>query len=129
MERYKAKLDLQERFEICLQHWTNSMDAVMEDRGAVNRFTVVAFEDFLESPRRALDELCSFLELQFDEAMVPAEGQRLPFGTRFGTRWFPLRTDVNEPYLDAIPDDLLADVVERAGSRAAEFGYRQPGTS
>jgi hypothetical protein len=126
MERYSARLTLDDRFDICLQHWVNSMQAVMEDSKEIEHFSVMAFEDLLSRPRRSLSAVCRTLGLVFEEQMVPAQGQRLPFGTRFGTRWFPLRTDVNDTYLEAVPDEYVQRVTNRAGERAQEFGYLPP---
>jgi hypothetical protein len=126
MERYKGRLSLSERFELCIQHWSNSMDAVLEDGRRLPRFKVVAFERFLSEPEQSLRDLTQFLELDFNLDMVPSEGQAPPLGTRFSERWFPLRGNVNEPYLQSIPNSLLEELRVRIGPRAAQLGYEPP---
>lgn len=126
MQRYSKDLDLDARFEICVQHWCNSMRCVEEDGGQVHALARMRFEDFLVDPRGSLERLCSFLGLPFAEAMVPAEDQRVPFGSRFRERWYPLKVDVNDRYLDALPEDYEHKLVERLGQRAANFGYLPP---
>lgn len=126
MERYSEDLDLDARFELCVQHWVNSMNCVVTDRTRVSHFKAMAFEAFLERPRQALEELCDFLHLDFEDEMVPAEGQNVPFGSRFRSRWYPIRTDVNDRYLESLPDRYAATLQERLGERAAEFGYFPP---
>ena len=126
MERYKKQLSLGDRIQVCTQHWMNSMDAVLEDARSVLRFKVMAFEEFLAAPKQSLSELCQFLSIDYGDDMVPAKGQSVPFGTRFSRRWFPVRPEVNDRYLEAIPQDHLEQVVARIEERAREFGYEPP---
>lgn len=126
MERYTSFMDLDERMEVCVQHWSNAMECALEDRSRVTNFHTVRFEDFLREPKKSLVELCDFLELPFQESMVPSEHHELPLGSRYRDRWYPLRPEVNKQYIEGISDRHLAMVKERCGAIAEELGYKPP---
>lgn len=126
IRRYAKKHDLDTRFEICLQHWHNSMTCVEQDREQLSAFTIMKFEDFLIDPRSSLESLCRFLDIPFMEDMVPAPGHKIPFGSRFPDRWFPLKADVNQRYLAELPRRFEEKIRDRAGDLAAAYGYHSP---
>jgi hypothetical protein len=123
MRRYAEYMTLDERFAVCVQHWSNVMRRVWEDKDKVSHFTWMRFEDILREPRESLLELCAFLDLPFEEAMVPKAEDSLPFGSKYSRRWYPLRPDVNQKYLDEIPDGYVKAVTEECGAMAEVFGY------
>jgi len=88
MERLKGKLSFKERLEICAQHWANSIRCALEDRS--EDMLLVRFEDLLREPKRFLRQICEHVELEFYEDMLPAPHHKIPFGSRFRDRWYPL---------------------------------------
>lgn len=126
MKRYASFLSLDERMEVCVQHWSNAMRCALEDRDKVSNFKAMRFEDFLREPRASLMTLCEFLDLPFLEDMIPSEHHQLPLGSKYRDRWYPLRTDVNKPYLEEIPDKYIAMVEKRCQPIAEHFGYSSP---
>ncbi len=126
MRRYAKRMSLDERLEICVQHWSNVMKAILEDRDKVSNFGWVRFEDVLREPRKYIAKICEYVELDFREEMIPHKGDKIPFGSKYRDRWYPLRTDVNEPYLQKIPSRYVAVIRERCGEMAADFGYYPP---
>lgn len=126
LRRVADTLDLSARFEICVQHWINSMRCVEEDKDEVAAFTWMRFEDVLSKPDESMRTLCEFLGLPYAGDMVPAAGQSVPFGSRFPERWYPLKREVNDRYLADLPDEFETKLVERAGELAAGFGYQPP---
>ena len=126
MRRYAKYMSLDERVEVCLQHWLNTMKSVMEDKDKVSNFTWIRFEDMLRNPKETLLNLTRFLGLTFIEDMIPAPHHRIPLGSKYRDRWYPLRPDVNERYLKEIPEKYLRQIEERCGAIAAEFGYHPP---
>lgn len=126
MKRASRALDLDGRFEVCVQHWRNSLRSVEEDRDEVAAFTTMRFEDLLAAPQRSLERLCRFLGLSPTPEMIPARHHTVPFGSRFRDRWYPLRADINERYLDALPARFEELLVERIGELAASYGYLPP---
>ena len=128
MRRYAKYMSLDERVEVCVQHWSNSMCCVLEDKDKVSNFKFVRFEDVLHEPRKTLAELCDFLDLSFTDDMIPSEHHSVPFGSKYKDRWYPLRVDVNRQYLDAIPSKYIDLIVEHCRDIAEQFGYLPPNT-
>lgn len=126
MKRYAKKIDLETRFEVCLQHWINTMRCIEQDKDQVSAFKAMKFEDILTEPQERLRELCRFLDMPFDEEMVPSPNHSVPFGSRFPDRWYPMRPDVNQRYLAELPEKFERQIVDRAGDLAASYGYHPP---
>ncbi|OPX40855.1 MAG: hypothetical protein B1H13_05220 [Desulfobacteraceae bacterium 4484_190.3] len=80
-----------DRLEICAQHWANSIRCALEDRK--EDMLGVCFEDLLQEPEKTLRQLCEHVELEFDEDILPAPHHKIPFGSGFRDRWYPLRLD------------------------------------
>lgn len=126
MKRYAAFLSLSERVELCAQHWANAMGCALEDKGKVAHFKVMRFEDFLNEPKDSLAELCSFLDLTYDDDMLPRAHHKVPFGSKYRDRWYPIRPDVNNQYLEDIPQRYIDKIAERCQPLAEGFGYSKP---
>jgi len=121
MERLKKRLSFKERLEICAQHWANSIRCALEDRD--EDMLVVRFEDLLQGPERVLREICEHVELDFYEDMLPAPYHKIPFGSRFWDRWYPLSLDRALHYIERATPEELEIVERRCGSLARALGY------
>ncbi|MFC2165107.1 sulfotransferase [Acidobacteriota bacterium] len=126
MKRYAKFMDLDERMEICVQHWFNMARCVEEDREKVDNFMRVKFEDLLAFPERVLKVICRFIEIEFMDDMVPQAHHRLPRGIRFPKGWYPLVTNINEKYLTKIPPKYVELVYEKCHELAEMQGYFRP---
>lgn len=126
MERYASFMSLEERIDLCAQHWTNAIRSAVEDAKSVKRFKTVRFEDILDDPEGEVGGLCDFLGLEFNQNMLPQAHHTIPLGSRFPDRWYPLITEVNARYLDEIPTRLLEIIDERCGELAKTFDYSMP---
>ncbi len=126
MSRYSSFLSFDERFEICLQHWKNCMQTVLDDSKHLKNFKWFSFEGFIENIEEKTKELCSFLELPFEESMLPAADQSIPFGTKYTERWFPVKKTVNEKYIHKIPSRYFDWAEAYLGDVASLFGYYHP---
>nr|WP_272507878.1 sulfotransferase [Salinibacter ruber] len=126
MERYSSFMSLRERVEVCAQHWANSMRYALHDGQNVEHFIHFRFEDILQEPEPQMQEMCSFLGLDYKHDLLPAPHHEVPFGSRFRDRWYPLRPDVNEKYFDEVSDRFLDIIDERCGALAETFGYERP---
>jgi len=127
MARYSSFLSFEERFDLCIQHWANCMETVLEDAKHLRHFRHWRYEDFLAEPETHTRALCEFVGLDFRDDLLPAPEHRIPFGTKFGDRWYPLRPDNNDAYLEKITRTQLLRVRERCGELAEHFGYAFPG--
>lgn len=126
MKRYSNFLSLKERFQICLEHWRNTAKAIEEDKEKVPRFKQVAFEHLLMRPEAVLRDICEFVGLNYSENLLPQPHHKLPLGTRYEERWYPLRPDVNNRYLNEIPKEYVCMIKEECGELAERYGYLPP---
>lgn len=121
MERLKGTLTFQERLEICAQHWANSIRCAMEDWD--NDMLLVRFEDVLQEPAEEVRRLCNHIQLEFHEDMLPSPHHKIPFGSRFRDRWYPLNPGRTLCYIQrAMPEEILI-IEARCGPIARELGY------
>jgi len=126
MERYAQFRDVEERVEVCSQHWANAMSYALRDGEQVEHFTWVRFEDILRRPEEKVRDLCGFLNLEFRDDLLPAPHHELPLGSKYRDRWYPLRPEVNKKYLENAPSKLLDVIEDRCKPIAQKFGYDRP---
>jgi len=124
MARLADTVELADRIRLCAEHWTNCMNAALEDRHAApSGLLTVKFEDLVANPSRTLQEVGSHCDLEIGDHMLPQAGDTLPFGSRFRDRWYPLRPDVNDAYNNRIGAHTVRLVNELAGSTVERLGY------
>lgn len=127
MRRYSSYISWKERLCICSQHWFNSMNAALVDANRVgNNLLVLKFEEILKNPEASMRKICEFVNLEYDAEMIPQKHHTIPFGSRYSTRWFPLRTSVNEPYYNKITKEEVEVIEKYCGTLANGFGYEKP---
>ncbi len=108
------------------QHWTNSMQAALDDKKKVRNFMQIKFEDFLIEPEVSMKKVCKFAELNYNPDMLPKSSDKLPLGTIRGKRWYPLNPKVNDNYLNKLNEDMIEVIHKRCGHLASYFGYELP---
>jgi len=126
MEVLKKKLSFQERLEICAQHWANSIRCALEDQD--KDMLIIQFEELIKSPEKILRYICDHVELDFQEDMIPAANQKVPFGSRFKDRWYPLILDRALHYINNYNSDEIIIVKTRCEKLAMELGYESINT-
>jgi hypothetical protein len=121
---FRVQLSWERRLELAAEHWANAYGTALEDARRIPNVTVVRFEDWLASPAVGTHALCETLGLDFDEAMTPQRGQRLPFATLPGDRkWYPLYRDARTDGLTPADVEIIA---RRCGELAIALGYPTP---
>lgn len=124
MRRLADKLPLSRRIEICAEHYGNSMRAVFEDCAAAGiDLHILPFERLLQSPEASLRAVCEFVELDFRQDMLPSSEHRLPWGSRFLDRWYPVRPEVNRAYEHKIDAFVVQTVNHWCGDVIDRLGY------
>lgn len=126
LQRLADRFSFQERLSLAAQHWANSMKYALQDSSKARHFLILGFEDFLRDPQAQLQDLCSFLDLEFTENMLPQPGDKFPLGTLRRSRWYPLRVDVNDVYLESIDRESADIIAERCQLYASQLGYKYP---
>jgi len=125
-------LSIEEKVVIASQHWRNSMQAALEDAEANPeiRLRHWTFESMLTEPVRVLSEICEFTGLDWRPEILPSATDTIPWGSRYDafnkSKWYPLRTDVNDRYLAELPQSARAIINDTCGVLAKRLGYTEP---
>jgi hypothetical protein len=124
---HRVAIAPEQELRLAAEHWANSYRIALDDARQIPNVTVVRFEDFVSEPEAVVRRLCAFVGLDFEEAMVPRAGDRLPFATLPGDRkWHPLFPD---PWLAKVTERDAAVVASICEALASELGYAWPGTA
>ncbi len=120
-------LPLEKRLALAGQHWANSMKTALQDAPSVTNFKIIRFENLLTSPEETLKQICQFIELPYLPTMLPMPEDRFPLGATGSSKgdhkWYPLRTDVNRRYLEAL-EPWMVDVLDsHVGKLAVKWRY------
>lgn len=117
----------EESLSFCCQHWRNTYSWALKDGRCVENFALFSFEDFLSDPASLLKSLCVFADLNFNPNIVPAPDQdRTPYAM-MPSRWYPIRQNVNQKYLDRLTRREISVIERECGDLALQLGYAPPG--
>jgi hypothetical protein len=125
IRRLEGNFSRKELLEYASQHWGNTMSIALEDGRNMGNFVTVKFEDVLSRPREKIKKISRFIGIKFTDRMIPSEDDRVPFGSKYRDRWYPLREGVNKKYYRKI-GRMDADIIERhCFPVAEELGYER----
>jgi hypothetical protein len=117
---------------LAAQHWANSYSCALEDikkNGDISALTL-RFEDILQNPSQRLKDICDFVELDYHADMLPRSHHRFPIGSTGSSKgdqkWYPIRPEVNEPYLDKVEPWMIQVVDEEIKELSDRFNYKPP---
>jgi len=114
-----------EALKIAAQHWANSMKYALKDSQEADLFTV-KFEDILNEPEEEMKKVCNFIEIDFDEDLLPQPEHEIPFGSKGKNKWYPLRPDVNQKYFDEMTQEDVEIIHSVVKKQAQRLGYDKP---
>jgi sulfotransferase family protein len=124
MKRLTPQLSYEERVDICAEHYANTMRATLEDADRHGfPLKIVRFETLIADTAATLREVCDFAGLSFHEDMLPAAHHRLPYGSRYRDRWYPIRAEVNAVYQSRIDAATIARVNFHGADVFPRLGY------
>lgn len=112
---------------LATEHWANSYRGALKDGTHLDRFKILRFEDLLAEPERRLRNVCDFLDLAYESEMLPGPDDHRPLGSTPDLKWYPLRPDVNQKYLQSLSAEEIEIIDERCGSLADRFDYTPGG--
>lgn len=125
LKAIEDKFNFNERLAFAAEHWANSMKYALIDKKKIKHLLIIRFEDILKEPEKYLKKICNFLELEFNNEMLPQPKHTMPFGSKFRDRWYPLRPDVNQIYLNEIKREHIEIIASRCEKYANIFDYEK----
>lgn len=126
LKKIKNNFSFLELLKLASQHWANSMKYALKDRLKVDYFKILRFEDVLKNPEKNIKAVCDFTDLEFHEDMLPKPSHKVPFGSRFRDKWYPLRPNVNEKYFKEVGPKHVEIIHKYCKEYANEFDYSKP---
>lgn len=123
-----VELGHEARVRLAAEQWENSYRIALQDGEELDRFSVVRFEDFVEDAVSVVRDLCAFVDLPFDEELVPQPHHTLPRATYpvGDAKWYPLRPD---SWLPRVVEQDAAIIAARCGALAERLGYSRAAVS
>jgi len=115
-----------EALKLAAEHWKNTFSVALDDLEGHNDSITLRFEDLLFNLRYWIEKIMKFAELEdgFDLDLII--GGSFPIGSVDRNKWFPIRTTVNDIYLQEIPS-WACDIIEAHCSELAkDFEYPRP---
>lgn len=124
MKRYSKFLKWQERLSLATQHWKNSIYAILEDIDDIGiDVLIIKFEDAVADINITMEKICDHCELDFNIDMLPSEKHKIPLGSMYRDRWFPIKTDINSKYDDLFDTESIEFVHKNCEELMSVLGY------
>jgi len=127
----RLPLPAEERLRLASEHWANSYRCVLEDAHKAANLKMIRFEDLLAAPSDYLQEICAFVDLEFQPSMLPAPEQHIPLGSTGSSsgdgKWYPIHPNTNQHYLDQLEPWIVNIVDRRVKDLAGRWGYTPEG--
>jgi len=117
---------LEEGLRLAAQHWKNTYQIALDDLENQPFGLFIRFEDLIEDPEQKLKQVLEFLNIEFDRDLLPQPYHKLPLGSKATEKWYPIRANVNEKYLDSITISASKIIQEEVEEIANIFGYTPP---
>jgi hypothetical protein len=112
----------EEKLRLACEQYCNSVTTCLEEANEVKHFATFRLEDLTASPHATLQRICSFLDLDLREDMLPSPSPRYHWGAIIDGKWWPLR-DPNAGYFGKISERDVTIIDEHCGNIITRFDY------
>jgi len=114
------------KLQLVSEHWRNTFACATEDLEKDDHAVFVRYEDLAANPEDELSRIAEAVELTYAPDMIPQEHHQLPIGAKERHKWFPIRTETNDKYLERLDASMASVIEESVGDIAGLLGYRSP---
>ena len=111
------------KLELACQHWRNTYTIALNDLGNMANNIIIRYEDFTNNPIDNVNKLLDHCELDKKRYSFPDEKMKIPLGTKDRWKWWPLIPDVNDKYLDELPEWAREIIENHCGDLIRRFNY------
>lgn len=128
-DEYEDNLPDHEWIKLFAQQWENSFNSALEDESNAS-LKFFRFEDILKNPKEKIRQLFQFINLDFQERVLPQKEDEIPLGSEhhvFTHKWFPLRPEVNKKHLNKLTKPEIEIIESECGDLADKFNYTPEG--
>jgi hypothetical protein len=113
----------EEKIEISVQHWGNTMKSVLSDSKKVKNFKSFKIESILKYQDEKIREICQFLNLSFEKSMMPSKEDEIPVTGLKDKKWYPIKEDINDRYLKKLKSEIKNRINDRYSEEVEKLGY------
>lgn len=118
----KEHFSVEEKLKVAVQHWNNSVECMLKERDK-NNFILIKIEDIVSNLSESMQSIFSFINVEFKSEYLPHQHDKLPFGTKRSERWYPVRTEINEKYVDSLPNFVREYILDHCKTNMEKIGY------
>ncbi len=118
----RAPWSYEDKLRLACEQFRNSVNTCLEESRDVRHFATFRLEDLVANPRETLRSICSFLELDFCEDMLPSPSHRYHLGAVLDGKWYPLRNP-NARYFKEISEKDVEMIERYCGDIVQRFRY------
>ncbi|MDB4093362.1 sulfotransferase [Flavobacteriaceae bacterium] len=104
LNRFKTQIGYKKCLKLAVEHWNNVGKEIFESSTLVENYLKIKIEDILLEPNKKINQICEFIELDFDLDMMPAKDQDFPRYSKYSDRWYPIKSDLNSKYFSKIDE-------------------------
>jgi hypothetical protein len=104
---WNKRPSLEEGLRFAAQHWANSYSIALTDLEKLDSGLVVHFEEALKNPKRTIKDIADHVDVPYTDDMIPRSHHRMPLGVKERNKWYPIRQDVNEKYLNRMTSEAV----------------------
>lgn len=115
-----------ERLILACESWLNYVNAFNTDTKGYKNAFIIRLEDILENIEDEMENICNIIDLQYDKKILPSNNDKIPYGSRRKSRWYPVNSNVNKKYLEMIDEESAKLIHSMIGNEAKKYGYYPP---
>lgn len=122
--RWSERPSLERGLRLAAQHWANTYALALSDLREMDEGLVVHFEDVLRYPKKHMREISDHVAVSYTDDMIPQAYHRLPIGSKEKSKWYPIRTDVNDKYLNDVADEAMKIISSTIRGKSSIKAYK-----
>lgn len=108
---------------LAAQHWRNTYRTAIDDLASGDDWLKIKFEDFLVDPDKEVRRMAKLCQVHFSEKMIPTKDDKIPFGSKDKSKWYPIKEGVNKKYYKEITKNAKNVIQEEVGELRKKLGY------
>jgi hypothetical protein len=123
---WRRHASMKTKLQLFSENWCNSYRYALDDLDDVEASTFIRYEDLVSRPETTLKKVLAAAELSFSQDMLPQRDHQFPLGATERHKWYPIRPDENEKYLEKISPEYASLIEDGIRPLAERFGYSSP---
>jgi len=120
----KENMNQEDKVRVAAEHWKNTIQSISDSVPVKGEdLLVLKIEDFLSDPEILVNDIFKHINLSYDHTFFPSEKDSAPWWAKRADRWYPLRKNINEKYLNAAPKWVYRIVDKICEEQISWAGY------